>query len=83
MGLTMVLEGLLECHSKLCMTWCADKPSWAVVMSRGSKYTKQVVEMDFQYPSEGIHYHWDQGKYLLHATRHDKEPPGSPVYLSR
>ena len=34
-------------------------------MSRGSKYTKQVVEMDFQYPSEGIHYHWDQGEHIV------------------
>ena len=33
-------------------------------MSRGSKYTKQVIEIDFQYPSEGIHYHWDQGDRL-------------------
>ena len=30
-------------------------------MSRGSKYIRQVIEMDFQYPSEGIHYHWDKG----------------------
>ena len=46
------------------LAWCADKPHWAVIMSRGSKYTKQVIEMDFQYPSEGIHYHWDQGECI-------------------
>ena len=33
-------------------------------MTKGTKYTKQVIEMDFQYPSEGIHYHWDQGEGL-------------------
>ena len=40
---------------------CAGEPQWAVIMSKGSKYTRQVVEVDFQYPSEGIHYHWDEG----------------------
>ena len=62
----------------LMVMWCADKPSWAVVMSRGSKYMKQVIEMDFQYPSEGIHYHWDQGDFLPHATRHGRGSPPLP-----
>ena len=30
-------------------------------MSKGTKYLQQVIEMDFQYPSEGIHYNWDKG----------------------
>ena len=42
--------------------------SGAVIMSRGSKYTKQVIEVDFQYPSEGIHYHWDRGE-ICHGLR--------------
>ena len=37
-------------------------------MSKGSKYTKQVVEVDFQYPSEGIHFHWDRGE-ICHGLR--------------
>ena len=40
------------------------KQQWAVVMSKDTEYRHQVVEMDFQYPSEGIHYHWNQGKAL-------------------
>jgi hypothetical protein len=36
-------------------------PQWAVVMSRGAGYLDQVVELDFQYPSEGIHKRWDGG----------------------
>merc|ERR1711865_738658 len=32
---------------------------WAVVMSRNAPYKEQRVEMDFQYPSEGIHKRWD------------------------
>lgn len=30
-------------------------------MSRGAGYLDQVVELDFQYPSEGIHKRWDGG----------------------
>jgi hypothetical protein len=30
-------------------------------MSRGAGYLDQVVELDFQYPSEGIHKRWDAG----------------------
>ena len=37
------------------------KQQWAVVMSRDTEFRHQVVEIDFQYPSEGIHYHWDKG----------------------
>lgn len=28
---------------------------WAVVMSRNAGFNEQCVELDFQYPSEGIH----------------------------
>ena len=34
---------------------------WGVVMSRNSGYSEQVVELDFLYPSEGIHRRWDGG----------------------
>lgn len=70
--------------SRMCMMWYADKPHWAVIVSRGSKYTKQVIEMDFQYPSEGIHYHWDQGEYFSYpgeAKTKSKAVPGSPSKL--
>ena len=30
-------------------------------MSRGAGFLDQVVELDFQYPSEGIHKRWDGG----------------------
>ena len=35
---------------------------WAVVMSRCNEYKDQVIELDFLYPSEGIHRRWDEGK---------------------
>ena len=34
---------------------------WAVVMSRNAGFDHQCVELDFQYPSEGIHRRWDAG----------------------
>lgn len=34
---------------------------WAVVMSRNAGFIDQCVELDFQYPSEGIHRRWDGG----------------------
>ena len=34
---------------------------WAVVMSRCNEYKDQVIELDFLYPSEGIHRRWDEG----------------------
>ncbi|AQK90927.1 Protein kinase family protein [Zea mays] len=40
---------------------------WAVVMSRNAGFTSQVVELDFLYPSEGIHMRWDNG-YRITAT---------------
>ena len=36
---------------------------WAVVMSRCNEYKDQVIELDFLYPSEGIHRRWDEGEY--------------------
>ena len=38
---------------------------WAVVMSRNAGFIDQCVELDFQYPSEGIHRRWDAGSKLL------------------
>ncbi|KAG8375614.1 hypothetical protein BUALT_Bualt10G0118700 [Buddleja alternifolia] len=34
---------------------------WAIVMSRGAGFSDQVVELDFLYPSEGVHRRWDAG----------------------
>ncbi len=61
---------------------CADKPQWAVIMSRGSKYIKQVIEMDFQYPSEGIHYNWDKGEPADKATPVACITHGPSIYLN-
>lgn len=33
--------------------------TWAVVMSRCAGFESQCVELDFQYPSEGIHRRWE------------------------
>ena len=30
-------------------------------MSRHAGFAKQCLELDFQYPSEGIHRRWDAG----------------------
>ena len=38
------------------------KCRWAVVMSRNAGFVDQCVELDFQYPSEGIHRRWDAGE---------------------
>jgi hypothetical protein len=46
-------------HPGLCSAYAAAQ--WAVVMSRGAGFLDQVVELDFQYPSEGIHKRWDGG----------------------
>ena len=35
---------------------------WTVVMSRSSGFVQQCIELDFQYPSEGIHRRWDAGE---------------------
>ena len=40
---------------------------WAIVMSRGAGFSDQVVELDFLYPSEGIHRRWDAG-YRITST---------------
>ena len=39
-------------------------PQWAVVMSRAAGFSDQCIELDFQYPSEGIHRRWDSGGHL-------------------
>ncbi|KAE9452324.1 hypothetical protein C3L33_15775, partial [Rhododendron williamsianum] len=40
---------------------------WAIVMSRGAGFSDQVVELDFLYPSEGVHQRWDAG-YRITST---------------
>ncbi|KAK9861022.1 hypothetical protein WJX84_005532 [Apatococcus fuscideae] len=40
---------------------------WAVVMSRNGGFIDQCVELDFQYPSEGIHRRWDAAGYRITA----------------
>uniref|UniRef100_A0A0D9YFK7 non-specific serine/threonine protein kinase n=1 Tax=Oryza glumipatula TaxID=40148 RepID=A0A0D9YFK7_9ORYZ len=40
---------------------------WGVVMSRNSGFSEQVVELDFLYPSEGIHRRWENG-YRITST---------------
>ncbi|KAK7256338.1 hypothetical protein RIF29_29780 [Crotalaria pallida] len=40
---------------------------WEIVMSRGAGFSDQVVELDFLYPSEGIHRRWDNG-YRITST---------------
>jgi len=37
-------------------------------MSRNAGFIDQCVELDFQYPSEGIHRRWDAGAPLLPAS---------------
>ena len=43
---------------------------WAVVMSRNAGFIDQCVELDFQYPSEGIHRRWDAGSKYLCLIKH-------------
>ncbi|KAG2671398.1 hypothetical protein I3760_14G134100 [Carya illinoinensis] len=40
---------------------------WGVVMSRNAGFSDRVVELDFLYPSEGIHRRWDSG-YRITST---------------
>ncbi|KAJ8543769.1 hypothetical protein K7X08_025387 [Anisodus acutangulus] len=40
---------------------------WAIIMSRESGFSDQTVELDFRYPSEGIHKRWNAG-YCITAT---------------
>ncbi|PWA60871.1 GPCR kinase [Artemisia annua] len=41
---------------------------WGIVMSRDSSYSSQVVELDFLYPSEGIHRRWENGYRITSAA---------------
>ena len=34
---------------------------WVVVVTSGTNFAQQIVELDFVYPSEAIHLYWDQG----------------------
>lgn len=45
---------------------------WAVVMSRNAGFIDQCVELDFQYPSEGIHRRWDAGREPSKGISHSK-----------
>ncbi|KAI7728305.1 hypothetical protein M8C21_019824, partial [Ambrosia artemisiifolia] len=49
----------------------ASNGSALVVMSKGTTYTQQsykVVELDFLYPSEGIHRRWENGYRITSAA---------------
>ncbi|KAF8023218.1 hypothetical protein BT93_F0658 [Corymbia citriodora subsp. variegata] len=37
---------------------------WVIVLSKGTGFTNQAVELDFQYPAEGIHERLKQGYYI-------------------
>ncbi|XP_022730129.1 casein kinase 1-like protein HD16 isoform X2 [Durio zibethinus] len=41
---------------------------WGIVMSRNAGYLSQVVELDFLYPSEGIHRRWEKGYRITSAA---------------
>ncbi|MBA0690295.1 hypothetical protein Goari_007983 [Gossypium aridum] len=41
---------------------------WGIVMSRNAGYPTQVVELDFLYPSEGIHRRWEKGYRITAAA---------------
>ncbi|KAG8460166.1 hypothetical protein KFE25_014311 [Diacronema lutheri] len=54
------------------ITCCAfsDEPQLAsvVIMSKGEPYSSQKVEVDFKYPSEVIHKHWDAGYIITNVA---------------
>ncbi|XP_012846432.1 PREDICTED: uncharacterized protein LOC105966424 [Erythranthe guttata] len=52
-------RGLL-CHT----TMATQGNKWAIVMSRGIELSDQVVELDFLYPSEGVHKRLDAGYFI-------------------
>lgn len=37
------------------------RPFWVVVMSSGTQFVDQVIELDYRYPSEGIRARWAEG----------------------
>lgn len=39
-----------------------DNYYWVVVVTAGTGYDSQAVELDFVYPSEAIHHYWDRGE---------------------
>ena len=41
---------------------------WVVVVTSGTGFTGQAVELDFVYPSEAIHHYWDEGAPCCPAT---------------
>ncbi|CAO2815465.1 unnamed protein product [Amaranthus hypochondriacus] len=54
---------------------------WGIVMSRCTSgfYSRQVVELDFQYPSEGIQRRWGEG-YRITAVA--STPDQTAIVLS-
>ncbi|XP_076925672.1 casein kinase 1-like protein HD16 [Bidens hawaiensis] len=53
------------------MTTAGNK--WGIVMSRDASYTNQVVELDFLYPSEGIHRRWENGYRITSAAANEDQ----------
>ncbi|KAG8461009.1 hypothetical protein KFE25_010760 [Diacronema lutheri] len=39
-----------------------------IIMSKGEPYSSQKVEVDFKYPSEVIHKHWDAGYIITNVA---------------
>lgn len=54
---------------------------WAVVMSRNAGFIDQCVELDFQYPSEGIHRRWDGGFRITSCASTPDQVGPSPVFM--
>lgn len=52
------------------MACCLD--TWCVVMAFTDQHSEQVVETDYQYPSEAIHIRWNEGYRIssIASTRH-------------
>ncbi|KAF8023217.1 hypothetical protein BT93_F0657 [Corymbia citriodora subsp. variegata] len=46
---------------------------WAVVSTKGTRFTDQAVELDFQYPTEGIHERLKQGYYITSVATNPDE----------
>lgn len=47
-----------------------DNYYWVVVVTAGTGFDSQAVELDFVYPSEAIHHYWDKGVLCLPADMH-------------
>ena len=49
---------------------------WVVVVTSGTGFSGQAVELDFVYPSEAIHHYWDEGALAC-------SPPDSSTRTAR